>query len=375
MTKLGRAFAVFLAFLLAGQSAAMAQNVRIRNAWKTDQEINIETRVPQSSPAGPGWLSAQWVFEPVAGSKNVRIKNVWLGTYLNVETGKLQATPAGPGWLSAQWRLVGMSVAGTYRIENAWTGAALNVESGSLTASNAPMNWQSAIWRISGYSPAPAAPLNAASASVAETEVKPIQEIVAAPPKPAEIVATQETATTKTDCNDLNQIGQCLNENIAQPSSDFFTKTIPAPFKAGGAVANFFGNDPTKYQVQIDFCHPTLQATETAANITVEFWTTEGYVDKKIVAGTASDCGTFSKGVLNFYQTTGYNINQIQIKTDGQDAFFIDQVKVWKGTEQVLWEGRDGGNGWCLSTDRTAGSDWASNLAFDCVTTLIFKAP
>lgn len=154
MRKLGRTFAMLLALWLAGVSAASAQNVRIRNAWQTDQEINIETGAPQSTPAAPGWLSAQWVFEEVSGTANVRIKNVWQGTYLNVETGTLQVSAIQPGWLSAQWKLVAMSVAGTYRIENVWTGAALHVEIGKLEAGNAPGNWQSAIWKLSGYAPA-----------------------------------------------------------------------------------------------------------------------------------------------------------------------------------------------------------------------------
>jgi len=123
--------------------------VHIRNVFRGDQQIHVETGAVQSSPAQPGWQSAQWQVEPVPGSANVRIKNVWKGTYLNTETGAIAATPAQPGWLSAQWVLE--PVAGypdRVRIKNVWRGTYLHTESGSLGVGDIKPGWLSAMWTM-----------------------------------------------------------------------------------------------------------------------------------------------------------------------------------------------------------------------------------
>ncbi len=137
-----------MAFTATGASA----QVRIQNSYRADQQINVETGPPASSPTQPGWLSAQWQIEPVDGSEFVRIRNVWKGTYLNNESGKLDSSAIQPGWWSAQWSL---SKSGQgYRICNRWKATCLHTESGSLDLSDAPTNWASAVWLLNGYTPA-----------------------------------------------------------------------------------------------------------------------------------------------------------------------------------------------------------------------------
>lgn len=156
--------------LVLGNSATSAENViHIQNVYRADQQINIENGAVESSPSQPGWLSAQWVIEPVDKSTNVRIKNVWKGTYLNVETGSLQATPIEPGWLSAQWTIEPVD-GGSYRIKNAWKGTYLHTESGALGIGEIQPGWQSALWSLPGYSQTSASP---AAATTAEAELQP----------------------------------------------------------------------------------------------------------------------------------------------------------------------------------------------------------
>src|SRR5262249_23631345 len=60
----------------------------------------------QSTPIGPGWLSARWTFEQVPGTGLYLIRNVWQrNEYLNIESGALTAGPIQPGWDSARWTI------------------------------------------------------------------------------------------------------------------------------------------------------------------------------------------------------------------------------------------------------------------------------
>lgn len=99
--------------------------------------LNIEKGL-KSTAIEPGWWSAQWTFEKIAGTDRYRIKNRWKGTYLNMEKG-LTCGPIEPGWHSAQWILA--KKAGSkdeYIIKNYWKGTYLWVISNMVTMSNKP---------------------------------------------------------------------------------------------------------------------------------------------------------------------------------------------------------------------------------------------
>ena len=128
---------------------------RLRNYWITDQYINIQSGAAKTSQIAPGWWSAQWVFELQAptngdpgGTKVFRIRNRWItDQFLNIESGTLQSSPAGPGWLSARWTLEPVNGTNLYRIRNVWQPSRyLNIESGTLTASPIEPGWWSAWW-------------------------------------------------------------------------------------------------------------------------------------------------------------------------------------------------------------------------------------
>src|SRR5437667_3492534 len=124
--------------------------VALKNYWKPDQYVNIESGPLVAGPIQPGWLSAQWTMEPVApGSALYRIRNVWKpDQYLNIESGPLVAGPIQPGWLSAQWTTEPVAPGSAlYRIRNVWKpDQYLNIESGPLVAVPMQPGWLSSQW-------------------------------------------------------------------------------------------------------------------------------------------------------------------------------------------------------------------------------------
>jgi len=123
---------------------------RFRSLWKPEHCLHIESGVPEAGPIEPGWLSAQWRFELVADAAFVRVVNrLPLVQYIHVESGKLDLGPVGPGWLSAQWVLEKVSGTDFVRLRNRWKPTdALNIESGALVAGPVESGWLSAQWSL-----------------------------------------------------------------------------------------------------------------------------------------------------------------------------------------------------------------------------------
>ncbi|MCW5759995.1 MAG: hypothetical protein KIS90_09530, partial [Phenylobacterium sp.] len=105
------------------------------------------------------------------------------------------------------------------------------------------------------------------------------------------------------------------------------------------------------YRANIDFCHSDLRDTATGNTITVDFLSNGVSAGRQMVKGNVSDCGTFSRGYLETALTTDKVVDAVRVSTDGGDAMFIDQVRVYRDDAMIIWDGRDNGRGWCLSTD------------------------
>jgi hypothetical protein len=87
-------------------SALVTEAVRLRNHWKSDQVVNIESGALMAGPIDQGALSARWTLEPVPDADLYRIRNVWKpDQYLNIENGPLIAGPIDQGELSAMWAI------------------------------------------------------------------------------------------------------------------------------------------------------------------------------------------------------------------------------------------------------------------------------
>lgn len=126
-------------------------NYTIQNRWISDQSINIERGVLESSSVSSSLLSDQWILERISGTNYYRIKNRLKPTlFINIENGKLDATTAADGWWSTQWILE--PVDGTtdqFRIKNRWKADQyINVENSVLTASAVQPGWWSAMWKL-----------------------------------------------------------------------------------------------------------------------------------------------------------------------------------------------------------------------------------
>jgi hypothetical protein len=134
----------------AAYGAPSESYVRIENRWKPDQQINVETGALASSPAQPGWFSADWIFEPVADGNYVRIKNRFTGAYIHQQNGRLEAGAMQRDWQSAMWQTEPADD-GFYRLKNRKTGDYLNIENGTLEVGKALPGWQSAMWKLTGY--------------------------------------------------------------------------------------------------------------------------------------------------------------------------------------------------------------------------------
>jgi aqualysin 1 len=124
-----------------------ANNYRkISNRWQPTKYIHTETGL-QASAIQPGWWTAQWVMEPVAGTQFYRIKNRYTGYYLHAENGPVEAGTVLSGWLSAHWELEPQQ-GGWFRIRNRYRGTHLHVEYGSLQLGTVQSSWISAHWKI-----------------------------------------------------------------------------------------------------------------------------------------------------------------------------------------------------------------------------------
>lgn len=139
------------------------------------------------------------------------------------------------------------------------------------------------------------------------------------------------------------------------------------------------GTATSFYRTEIDFCHSSLTDTASGNTITAELLTSSGEVVHKESRQYAFNCagGANDRGPLTFNAETAKIVKAVRISTDGGDAMFIDQVKVQRDNKtMIVWEGRNDGNGWCLSTDpQDFQGGWEANVAGPCRASYTFDKP
>ncbi|HLO75869.1 MAG TPA: DUF3472 domain-containing protein [Magnetospirillum sp.] len=94
------------------EQTSIAGAVRLRHPAGGYLNVEKDARYPVVGNVGPGWQSAMWFLEPVAGTDRVRIRNVWRKSYLHIEHGTVETGEVGPGWLSAQWNRADVAPSG-----------------------------------------------------------------------------------------------------------------------------------------------------------------------------------------------------------------------------------------------------------------------
>lgn len=118
------------------------------------------------------------------------------------------------------------------------------------------------------------------------------------------------------------------------------------------------------YQVDIDFFRLGLMYTDTKSEITITYLNSNGQVIHE-----ESKAGLYPAKLKphSFRIRTDETLEKVILKTGGSDAFFIDRVIIWKDGAKLKEYGKDGGDGWCLSTDANdSNGAWKGHLEEAC---------
>ncbi len=357
------------------------QTSRIENGWQTGQAINVETGAIQSSPAAAGWLSAQWellpsevtYFDAALALRMRTIRNAWTKEYLNYVPDKYKAL-AQPGFYmgksdaGAVWYIDPVpGYPGYYRIESISKGNFLHVEHGKLEVGPIQPGWQSAWWKLPNYTPFDyATPRKIANQkALAEFDRDAALEEAQRQIKAAELQEQmrRRQAQAQADARRAEDEQYAAIE-AAKANQD---ESLPLAAPNGRGLSNLTGNGSgttrwvtaapnrpiTNYDVDIDFCHSSLTDTDTSDTLTVEFIGADGSAGTKTVQGSGA-CSVFGAAVstgLHVTLDTYLDVSSVKISTNGSNAFFIDQVHLYRNGTKIVWDGRTDGGGWCLSLD------------------------
>ncbi|WP_448657370.1 hypothetical protein ACPVPU_07845 [Sphingomonas sp. CJ99] len=128
----------------------------------------------------------------------------------------------------------------------------------------------------------------------------------------------------------------------------------------------------------IDYCHSALSDTGTADALVVTFaFTGADRLYERRVQGTGS-CSVLGAPVssdLKVEVTSVRELAAVIIENTGGDALFIDEVEVFRDGRKILWDGRDNGGGWCLSTDTNDHLGGWESVVGGCQSARTFNTP
>ncbi|MEM7491901.1 MAG: hypothetical protein AAF296_00880 [Pseudomonadota bacterium] len=116
----------------------------------------------------------------------------------------------------------------------------------------------------------------------------------------------------------------------------------------GWANLEFGASDPNSYRVDIDCYHIALSHEDTTNRVTVNFFAGTQFVQG--IYRNSLSCPSVGADP-SFELQTPEKITHVVIEIDGDNAFFMDELKMYNGTTKTYHHGKDDGRGWCLSTD------------------------
>tara|TARA_R110002072_G_scaffold19156_2_gene71390 strand:- start:1510 stop:2106 length:597 start_codon:yes stop_codon:yes gene_type:complete len=148
-----------------------------------------------------------------------------------------------------------------------------------------------------------------------------------------------------------------------------------SPSEAGGQNAFVF-----------DCYHKSIEDESTTDIVTVEFFRNGKFVGSHTGWPDCKDKHTkknhlaaifndnqglgIGEGALYFIKPAAdkdvKGIDEVRVIAHGDNALFIDQAVLARNiseTIKIAWWGRDGGKGWCLSTDTKDGAGWKDQNA------------
>jgi hypothetical protein len=155
----------------------------------------------------------------------------------------------------------------------------------------------------------------------------------------------------------------------------FSILTTPRNFGSSVGLREYSRAAPSElsdydYEVAIDCNHSDLDHTGTKARISVEFWAGDTHVQTKYRDGVSCSSILPDPG---FTTKSPLTVTHVKVRTDGDDAFYIDELRLLKENEEFKQSGTDNGKGWCLSTDPDdTNRDWKGYINGSCVSEKTF---
>lgn len=126
-----------------------------------------------------------------------------------------------------------------------------------------------------------------------------------------------------------------------------------------------------EYKVAIDCNHNRLDNTDTGNRIKVSLLDAAGNLVQARYRNGVRNC-LIDDAVYTF--STDTPVVFLEFMTNGNDAFYIDEFRVYRNGVLIRHEGRDNGRGWCLSTDPgDANGAWKSYIVGGCQTSHRFR--
>jgi len=154
-------------------------------------------------------------------------------------------------------------------------------------------------------------------------------------------------------------VGVAVSAAVAPLIAEYVcSNVIPTGYNHAVAVVNAIPNvgSESQYKVEIDNCHTGITNEGTGGTITVEFWAGGKKVTSSFKKGVPENCKTDP----SFIVSSRVPITHVFVKTNSGDAFYIDEIRLYKDGILNKKHGGDNGQGWCVSTQATdAQGAWA----------------
>lgn len=123
-------------------------------------------------------------------------------------------------------------------------------------------------------------------------------------------------------------------------------------------------SEASDYRVEIDCNHSNVSNSDTKDRISVDFLDPGG---RNLGTRYRDGVGNCLLADAVFTLSVRAVVSSIVIRTSGNDAFYIDEMKFYKDGQLIKHEGRDNGRGWCLSTDsKDSEGSWKDYVSGGC---------
>ncbi|MEM7491902.1 MAG: hypothetical protein AAF296_00885 [Pseudomonadota bacterium] len=132
------------------------------------------------------------------------------------------------------------------------------------------------------------------------------------------------------------------------------TATTDVGSEIGTALDRTFGSSSLRdFEVAIDCNHSGIDNEDTSNRITVHFYSGNRHVGSRYKNGVR--CPSIGADP-SFNIQSEWQITHIEVSTNGDNAFYIDELRIFQNNKKIEHAGKDNGRGWCLSTDTGDGN-------------------